>query len=284
MNTPATPPPRLASRPGSAVARTVPGSVLTGLVVAVPVLVTLVGLVFAGAADPGGTPSAPPGSGHPLGTDVLGRDVLDLVLRGGLSVLGMTSATLVLAYAVGVPLGLLAAHSRRWADETVMRGLDLLLAFPSLLLLMTLAATGHRGTGTLVTAAAVVQLPAVTRLVRTAALAPGCRAAVEALRMQGVPEWRVQGGYVARRAVGPLVTDAGSRFGLVLYLLASANFLGLGLPPDSADWAVVVERNTDALFLQPAAVLVPAGLLMTLCVGGNLAADRFLARQGRRGR
>ncbi|UNS95282.1 ABC transporter permease subunit [Streptomyces tubbatahanensis] len=249
-----------------------------------PVLVALAGPLLPLSAAPGGTPSAPPGPGHLLGTDSLGRDVLALVSRGGLSVLGMTAATLVLAYAAGVPSGLLAAHGRRWVDETVMRGLDLLLAFPSLLLLMTLAATGHRGTGTLVAAAALVQVPAVARLVRATALAPGCRTAVEALRLQGMPEWRVQCGYVARSVRGPLVTDAGSRFGLVLYLLASANFLGLGLPADSPDWAVVIERNTDALFLQPAAVLVPAGLLMALCVGANLTADRFLARHEGRSR
>lgn len=65
---------------------------------------------------------------------------------------------------------------------------------------------------------------------------------------------------------------------MVLYLLASANFLGLGLPSDSPDWAVLIERNSAALYSQPTVVLVPSALLMSLCVGTNLVADSLLAR------
>ncbi|GHJ41271.1 ATP-binding cassette domain-containing protein [Streptomyces sp. TS71-3] len=253
--------------------------VLVCFLLGAPVLAALAGPLFAGSTAPGAAPFLPPGTGHPLGTDVLGRDVLALVLTGGRSVIGMTTAALLAAYAVGLPLGLYAAGTRRrWADEAVMRGLDLLLALPSLLLLMSLAAAGRSDRGSLVAAAALVQLPAVTRLVRAAALAPGCRTAVEAMRQQGVPRRHIEIRYVARCALGPLATDAGSRYALILYLLASANFLGLGLPSDASDWAVLIERNTDALFLQPVAVLVPAGLLTAVCVGANLGVDRLLGR------
>lgn len=247
---------------------------------AVPLLVAVGGPLVATSTDPAGAPSLPPGPGHALGTDVLGRDALALVLTGGQSVVGLTVAALALAYLAGVPLGLLAAGQRRLVDETVMRTLDLVLAFPSLLVLMVLAATGHRGTVVLVLAVAVVQLPPVTRLVRAAALAPGCRVAVEALYLQGQSWWRIHVGYVARSVLGPVVTDAGTRLGLVLYLLASANFLGLGLPSSAPDWAVIIERNSEALFVQPAVVLVPAALLMSLCVGANLVADSLLAGRG----
>ncbi|MFJ8825381.1 hypothetical protein ACIREE_26840 [Streptomyces sp. NPDC102467] len=87
--------------------------------------------------------------------------------------------------------------------------------------------------------------------------------------------------YLARELAAPVATDAAGRFAVVLYLLASANFLGLGLPASSPDWAVLIERNSDALFTQPAAVLVPAGLLTALCVGSNLLVDRTLARRRR---
>ncbi|MFJ7213650.1 ABC transporter permease [Amycolatopsis sp. NPDC098790] len=245
----------------------------------VPLLIALAGPLLAGPVESVAAPWQPPDGAHPLGTDVLGRDALTVLLSGGLPVIGMTVAALALAYLIGVPLGLLAAGRRRLVDDAVMRSLDLLLAFPSLLVLMVLAATGHRGPAVLVPAVAVLQLPMVTRLARTAALAPGCRTAVEALYLQGQPWWRVQFGYVARHVTGPMVTDAGTRLGVVLYLLASANFLGLGLPADSPDWAVVIERNSEALYTQPALVLVPAVLLMALCVGTNLVADRFLGRR-----
>ncbi|MGY6651656.1 ABC transporter permease [Amycolatopsis sp. TRM77291] len=244
---------------------------------AVPLALAMAGPVIAGPVESVGAPWQAPGGAHPLGTDVLGRDALTVILAGGFPVIGMTAAALGLAYLIGVPLGLVAAGRGRLADETVMRSLDLVLAFPSLLVLMVLAATGHRGPGVLIPVVAVLQLPAITRVVRAAALAPGCRTAVEALTMQGQPWWRIQLGYVARHLTGPVATDAGTRLGVVLYLLASANFLGLGLPADSPDWAVVIERNSDALYTSPAVVLVPAALLMALCVGTNLVADRLLA-------
>ncbi|NDZ81493.1 ABC transporter permease [Streptomyces sp. SID10853] len=246
----------------------------------VPVLAALLGPWVAGnePSAEGALPSQPPGGGHPLGTDVLGRDVLWLVLHGGASVLGSALGASLIGMAAGVPLGLLAAGPRRGIDETVMRGLDLLLAFPGLLVLMTLAATGHREWYWLVSVAGVLQVPAVARLVRGAALAPGARTVVEALRMQGRGWAYIHLRHLARELAAPLATDAGGRFSVVLYLLASANFLGLGLSAASPDWAVLIERNSDALFTQPAAVLVPAGLLTALCVGGNLLVDRALAR------
>ncbi|MEW2545362.1 ABC transporter permease [Streptomyces sp. NPDC047002] len=247
----------------------------------VPVILALLGPLAAGgdAPLPGALPSRPPGSGHPLGTDVLGRDALSLVLRGGASVVGGALAALAVGTLLGIPLGLLAAGPRRSLDETVMRTMDLVLAFPGLLVLMTLAATGHRDGIWLVAVAGVLQVPAVARLVRGAALAPGSRTVVEALRMQGHGWAYIHLRHLVREVAAPLATDAGGRFSTVLYLLASANFLGLGLPASSPDWAVLIERNSGALFTQPAAVLVPAGLLTSLCVGGNLLVDRVLARK-----
>ncbi|WP_020496066.1 ABC transporter permease [Sciscionella marina] len=249
------------------------------LLPAIPLVLAVFGPLLPLNAAPEADPLLGPENGHPLGTDALGRDVLALVFSGGTSVAGMTLAALLLAYLLGVPLGLFAAsRRRRGTDEAVLRVLDILLAFPGLLVLMVLAAAGHREPATLIVAAAVLQLPAVTRIVRAAALAPGCRTAVEAMYLQGMPWWRIQFGYVARSALGPVATDAGTRLGIVLYLLASANFLGLGLPGSAPDWAVVIERNATALFSQPLAVLVPAALLAMLCVGANLTVDRYLAR------
>ncbi|MEV1021052.1 ABC transporter permease [Streptomyces sp. NPDC050264] len=253
------------------------------VLLAVPVATALIGPWVAGDTAPreDALPSQAPGGGHALGTDVLGRDVLSLVLHGGASVLGSAFGALLIGMIAGVPLGLLAAGPRRTLDETVMRTLDLLLAFPGLLVLMTLAATGHRDWYWLLTVAGLLQVPAVARLVRGAALAPGARTVVEALRMQGRGWAYIHLRHLARELAAPLATDAAGRFSVVLYLLASANFLGLGLPASSPDWAVLIERNSDALFTQPAAVLVPAGLLTALCVGSNLLVDRTLARRRR---
>lgn len=255
-------------------------SVIGWTLLAIPLLTALVGPLVAGSTRSRFAPLLPPSSTHPFGTDVLGRDVLALALTGGTSVLLLAGLSLLLSYLVGVPLALVTAgQRRRWVDEAVLRLLDLLLALPGLLVLLVLAATGRRGSVTLVVAVAVLQLPPVVRLVRGAALAPGCRTAVEAMTMQGEPWWRVHLGYVGRSVLGPTAVDAGTRLSLVLYLIASANFLGLGLAPAAADWAVLVERNREAMFLQPPAVVVPALLLVALCTGVNLVVDRALAKR-----
>jgi peptide/nickel transport system permease protein len=246
----------------------------------VPALCAVLGPLLAGSTRSQSAPLQPPGAGHPLGTDVLGRDLLALLLTGGTSVLLLAGVSLAMAYLVGVPLALIAAGQRhRIVDEGLLRVLDVLLAMPGLLVLLVLSATGVQGALPLTIAAATLQLPAVVRLVRGAALAPGCRVAVEAMMLQGEPWWRIHIGYVGRKVLGPTLVDAGGRLSLVLYLIASANFLGLGLAPATSDWAVLVERNRDALFTQPLAVLAPAALLVSLCTGVNLVVDQLLANQ-----
>lgn len=251
---------------------------LEGALLTIPLGAAVTGPLTKGSIRSESAPLQPPDSAHPLGTDVLGRDVLMLALTGGTSVLVLAGVALLLAYLVGVPLALVAAgQRRRWVDETLLRTLDVVLALPGLLILLVLAATGRQGAGTLVVAVAVLQLPPVVRLARGAALAPGCRTAVEAMTMQGEPWWRIHFSYVGRSVLAPVLVDAGSRLSLVLYLVASANFLGLGLAPTTSDWAVLVDRNQEALFLQPLAVAVPVLLLVALCTGINLVADRALA-------
>ena len=250
------------------------GSVLLGG----PLLVALIGPLVAGSTRSSYPPLLPPSAQHPLGTDVLGRDVLALVLTGGTSVVVLAVAALVLSYSVGVLLALaVVGQRRRWVDEGLLRLLDVVLALPGLLVLLVLAAADRNGPVPLVLAVAVLQVPPVVRLTRSAALEPACRTVVEAMLQQGEPWWRVHIVHTGRSVLGPVLVDAGHRLNVVLGLLASANFLGIGLAPDTSGWAVHIERNREALFLQPAAVLVPCALLASLCVGINLVVDSALA-------
>ncbi|MFP5069549.1 ABC transporter permease subunit [Pseudonocardia nantongensis] len=256
---------------------------LAVLLVGVPLTLALLGPLVAPLLGTDARPAAllPPGPGHLLGTDALGRDVLTLALTGGTTVVLLTAGALALAYLAGVPLGLaLAATPRRWLASLTQRMLDLLLILPSLLVLMVLAGTGRRGVGWLLAAAALVQLPAVVRLVRGAAAAPVRRVALETMALSGEPWWRIHLLETGRFVSGAVLVDAGTRAVLVLTLLASANFLGVGLAPDTVDWAVVIEQNTASLFLAPAALLVPAALLISLAAGTNLLVDRVADRTG----
>ncbi|MBB5937851.1 peptide/nickel transport system permease protein [Streptomyces zagrosensis] len=255
-----------------------PGRFLLGLlIVALPLLLALLGPLFAGDAGDRGV-SFTVGDGHWLGTDFVGRDVWRQVLLGGHSVVLVALSATVLAYAVALPIGLAAALTHRgWLEEVLMRPLDVLLAIPSLLLVLLVASVYTPGAAGLALLVALVNIPDAARIVRASAAEAASRPAVEALRMQGETWRRIAIGYVGRSMRRTLAADAGVRLTGVLYLVATAAFLGVGVEPDAADWAVMVDRNRTGLFIQPWAVVVPALLIVALSMGTNLLFDAALA-------
>ncbi|MDQ0585440.1 ABC transporter permease [Streptomyces rishiriensis] len=250
-------------------------------VVAVPLVLALLGPLFAGEQAPR-TVSFTAGGGHRLGTDFVGRDVGRQVLHGGRPVVLTALAATALSYLVALPVGLAGALThRRRLEELLMRPLDVLLAVPSLLLILLAATVFSPGAVGLALLVALVNVPDAARLVRAAAAEAASRPAVEALRMQGETWWRMAVGYVGRSILRTLAADVGTRLTGVLYLVATAAFLGVGVAPDAADWAVMVDRNRTGLFVQPWAVVVPALLIIALTMGTNLLFDAALAKDRR---
>ncbi|MGI5531744.1 ABC transporter permease [Streptomyces syringium] len=249
------------------------------VIVGIPLLLALLGPWLAGGAGPRGT-SFTLGGGHWLGTDFVGRDVWRQVLLGGRSVVLVSLAATALAYAVALPVGLTAALTHRpWLEEALMRPLDVLLAVPSLLLVLLVATALEPGTAGLALLVGLVTVPDAARIVRAQAAEAASRPAVEALRMQGETWWRMAAGYVGRSMARTLAADAGVRLTGALYLVATAAFLGVGVEADTADWAVMVDRNRTGLFVAPWAVVVPALLIVALSVGTNLLFDAGLAKK-----
>jgi len=245
-----------------------------GLLIAVPLALALVGPWFVPDTLTRGAPFMPD---HLLGTDFVGRDVWHQVLAGGRTVVLVALLATVGAYVVGVPWGVLAAMSRlRLVDEVLMRPLDLLLAVPSLLVLILVASIAGQGVLVLVGIVTLVNFPDVARISRAAALEIAGRPALEAMRLQRESWWRTSIVYTGRSMFRTVAADLGVRLTGALYLVASASFLGVGVPPDAADWAVMVDRNRGGLFLQPWAVVVPAVLIVALSIGLNLVFDRAL--------
>jgi peptide/nickel transport system permease protein len=206
-----------------------------------------------------------------FGTDFAGRDVWHQVLLGGRALVSTAVTATAGAYLLGTVWGLVAATAPWVADEVLMRPLDLLMAVPSLLLLLVVATLAPEGA--LVWIIMLVHLPDIARLVRACALEITARPAVEAMRLQGEGWWRITVVFVARSMARVVATDAGTRLTGSLYLIAAASFLGVGVPPDVSDWAVMVDRNRGGLFLNPWAVLTPALLIVMLAVGLNLTVD-----------
>lgn len=254
---------------------------LGAFIVGAPLVLALLGPLFAGEPGPRAA-SFTLGGGHWLGTDFTGRDVWREVLLGGRPVVLVALAATLLAYLVALPLGLISALTdRAWLEEVLMRPLDVLLAVPSLLTILLVASVLTPGPAGLALLVALVNIPDAARIVRAAAAEAASRPAVEALRMQGESWWRMAVGYVGRSIGRTLAADAGVRLTGVLYLVATAAFLGVGVAPDASDWAVMVDRNRTGLFVQPWAVVVPALLIVGLTMGGNLLFDALLDKRRR---
>jgi ABC-type dipeptide/oligopeptide/nickel transport system permease subunit len=230
---------------------------------------------------PVGIPLSGPSSADLLGTDSLGRDVLSRVLYGGRSVLGLAAAATVLAYLLGLSIGLAAGYSRTLIDPILMRSVDVMLCFPPLLFLLVLIAGAGSSDLVLIVGVAVVQAPQVSRIVRTATLEVSVRGYVEAAIARGERAPAVILREVLPNILVPVLVDAGLRFTYSILIIASVNFLGLGLQPPSSDWALMIGENRSYLAVNAWSVLAPAAMIAILTIGVNLTGDAVARTLGR---
>jgi ABC-type dipeptide/oligopeptide/nickel transport system permease subunit len=255
-----------------------------GLVVlAIVLLVAFVGPYVApySATELAGIPYTTPNGDFWLGTDSLGRDVLSRVLYGGRSVILLAVGATALAYLIGGAIGLFAGYSRSIADGILMRGVDLLLAFPPLLLLLLVAAGIGAGPTVIVIGVAAINIPGIARIVRTVSLEVSVRGYVEAAITRGERTSAILVREVLPNIAGPLVADAGVRLTGSILFVAGLNFLGLGLQPPSSDWATMIAENRTSIDLQPWSVAAPAAMIAILTVAVNVVGDGISQRLGK---
>jgi peptide/nickel transport system permease protein len=242
------------------------------------VLVALLGPSFAphSATATIGIPGQGPAGGAPLGLDFLGRDVLSRLLDGGRSTLLLGGAATILTYVAGITVGMIAGYSRTLIDPLLMRVVDLFLLFPALLVMLLAVTAFGSGRGVLVMACAVVLAPGVARIIRTATLEISTRSYVEAAVARGERSIAVLGREILPNITAPLVADVGVRFSYAIILIASVNYLGLGLAPPTADWGLMVAENREIISTNPYAVLAPAVMLGLLVIAVNLIGDAYV--------
>jgi peptide/nickel transport system permease protein len=227
-----------------------------------------------------GPPFAGPSSTSPLGTDYVGEDVLSRVLAGGRTVIVYGGLATLLAYLSGGVIGLVAGYRRGWVDPVLMRAMDVLLAFPPLLFLLVLATGFGSSAVALIIGIAIVHMPGVARIVRTAALEVSVRGYVEAAVARGDRLATILRREILPNIVGTIVADAGPRFTVSILLVAAVNFLGLGISPPKADWALMISENRGGITINSLSVLVPALMIGILTVSLNMLADAIAASLG----
>ncbi len=227
-----------------------------------------------------GPPFAGPSSTSPLGTDYVGEDVLSRVLAGGRTVIVYGGLATLLAYLSGGVIGLVAGYRRGWVDPVLMRAMDVLLAFPPLLFLLVLATGFGSSAAALIVGIAIVHMPGVARIVRTAALEVSVRGYVEAAVARGDRLATILRREILPNIVGTIVADAGPRFTVSILLVAAVNFLGLGISPPKADWALMISENRGGITINALSVLVPALMIGILTVSLNMLADAIAGSLG----
>ncbi len=247
------------------------GLAILGLVVAI----ALVG-PFLAPHDPAkivGAPGAGPSSAAPLGTDYLGHDVLSRVLWGGRSVLWLSLSATALAYVLGLTAGLVAGYVRGLADTLLMRSVDVVLAFPPLLFFLVVATSVGTSELVLVVGVALVLAPGIARVVYSATREASVRGYVESAVARGERTAAILRREVLPDVAAPVIANAGLTLTFSVLLIAGINFLGLGLQPPSANWALMISENRPILPLNAWATVAPAVLIAALTIAINLVGD-----------
>jgi peptide/nickel transport system permease protein len=217
---------------------------------------------------------------HVLGTDFLGRDGLSRVLWGGRSVVLVAVSASAIAYVIGIAVGLLTGFTRGFVDPAFMRTLDVVQAFPPIILVLLIISALGRSIGLLILAVAAVFLPGIARLVRAATVEVSTRPFVEASIARGEHTRVILVREILPNIGNVLLADFSIRFTGTVLLAAALSYIGLGPAPPASDWALLVSENRGGMDSNPAIILVPALLVALLTVGGNLVADGIARRRG----
>lgn len=214
-----------------------------------------------------------PSTAFPLGTDAQGRDVLSRVLFGARLSLAVGLTSQVISLATGLFLGLLAGFRGRWVDAVVMRAADVTLAFPSLLLLIAVAAAVRPSLPVVCVVIGAVGWAGMARLVRGQVLVARGLDYVQAARALGASDVRLVARHVLPNVLGPVIVAATLGVGSAIMAEAALSFVGLGAQPPTPSWGAMIAEGRDLLRVAPWVSLFPGLAIGLTVLGVNLVGD-----------
>jgi peptide/nickel transport system permease protein len=214
-----------------------------------------------------------PSGEHWLGTDSLGRDTFSRIVFGARTALQVAIGAVFLGAFFGIPIGAISGFAGRWVDSALMRLMDAIIAFPGRLLAIALVASLGGGLFSLYIALGVNSIPSYARIVRGVVLSQKEKEYVEAARMTGESDLNILFFQVLPNCLSPLLVRLSLDFAHAILAESSLSFLGLGLPPPTASWGLMLKEVTPFLQLQPMAAFFPGLTISLIILGFNLLGD-----------
>jgi len=210
---------------------------------------------------------------HPMGTDDLGRDMLSLIIYGSRISIRIGFFSVGLAIIVGVILGALSGYFGGAVDNIIMRLMDIMLAFPSILLALVIVAVIGPGLLNAMIAVGIVSIPTYARITRASVISERSREYVQASRALGANSFRLLIQHILPNALSPIIVAGSLGIATAILDAAGLGFLGLGAQPPTPEWGLLLSRNKSHIFTSPWMVVFPGVSIMFLVLGFNLIGD-----------
>ena len=216
----------------------------------------------------------PPGGAHLLGTDHFGRDILSMIMVGARTSIAVAMVAVGIGMGLGVPLGLWAAARRgSWLDEIIMRGNDLVFAFPSLVIAILISAILGAGAVNAIIAIGIFNIPVFARITRGSALSLWEREFVLAARVSGKSAARISAEHILPNVMNLLIVQGTIQFSLGILAEAGLSYVGLGAQPPTPSWGRMLADAQTLVSVAPHMALKPGFAIILMVLGLNLMGD-----------
>lgn len=219
------------------------------------------------------TKFSPPSWEHWLGADNFGRDVLSRVLAGSRTVLLVSTSATVIGVMIGTGLGLIAAFYGGWIEELLMRFMDILMAFPLIVIALLVIAVLGPSQVNVILVVALTFAPYNARIIRAAALDQRSKDFVSAARLRGDSGPYIMVMEILPNISGTIIVELTVRLALAIFTIATLSFLGLGIQPPTPDWGLMISEGRQYYRIAPWIVLFPSLAIASLVIAINLVAE-----------
>ena len=215
----------------------------------------------------------PPCAAHPMGTDMLGRDVLSRIIHGARVSLSVGIISMIAASLIGIPIGIISGYYRRWIDQLIMRIVDIMLAFPIFLLAIMIMVVLSPSASNVAVALTIVYIPRYARLVRGVVLSLRENEYIEAVKALGIRPWRIFAFHILPNCIAPVMVLVTLSVGVAIIAEASLSFLGMGTQPPTPSWGSDLREALTTMELNSWLALFPGLAMLLTVLGVNMLGD-----------